>query len=101
MQPPPQGEDYVLPYSIETLISKKKLLVAARKSTGSVIGWDIPSSSLKFSAVLGKGRFGDTFLGQMDGQVVVVKVLRPDCGHEAKSAFDRELDILRCVQVVL
>lgn len=69
----------------------------ARKSTGSVIGWDIPSSSLKYSSVLGKGQFGDTFLGQMDGQVVFVKVLQPDCGHEAKSAFDRELSILRFV----
>jgi len=94
-----QGEEYILPYSIETLINKKKQLIAARKATGSVLGWDIPSSSIKFATVHGKGQFGDTFLGQMEGQKVMVKVLRPDCGQEFKIAFDRELDILRFVYV--
>ncbi len=90
-----QGEEYILPYSVETLITKKKQLISARKATGSLIGWDIPSSGIKFSTVLGKGQFGDVFLGQMEGQLVTVKVLRPDCGQEAKNTFDRELDILR------
>ena len=93
-----QGEDYVIDQtsaSVESLREKKSKLVASRKATGSIVGWDVPASSLKFSAVLGKGRFGDIFIGQMDGQEVLVKVLQPDCGTEGKFAFDRELDILR------
>ena len=69
--------------------------MAARKATGSIIGWDVPASCLKFSGVLGKGRFGDIFIGQMDGKEVVVKVLQSDRGQEGKFAFDRELEILR------
>ena len=80
---------------MDKLREKKAQLIAGRKATGSIIGWDVPASCLKFSAVLGKGRFGDIFIGQMDGQEVVVKVLQPDCGTEGKMAFDRELDILR------
>ena len=80
---------------MDSLRDKKSQLIAARKATGSIVGWDVPASCLKFSAVLGKGRFGDIFVGQMDGQEVVVKVLQPDCGTEGKFAFDRELEILR------
>ena len=91
-----QGEDYDLDSSeIDTLLAKKSAIVAARKATGSVLGWDVPSSCIKFSSVLGKGKFGDVFLGQMDKRVVMVKVLQPDCGQEGKRAFDRELEILR------
>ena len=81
--------------SVDSLLEKKSQLIDARKATGSIVGWDVPASCLKFSAVLGKGRFGDIFIGQMDGQEVVVKVLQPDCGTEGKFAFDRELEILR------
>ena len=94
----PQGEDYIINQasaSLENLREKKAALVASRKATGSIIGWDVPASCLKFSAVLGKGRFGDIFIGQMDGREVLVKVLQPDCGTEGKFAFDRELEILR------
>lgn len=79
----------------ESLLEKKAEIVKSRREVGTVMGWDVPSSSLKFSLVQDKGKFGDIFVGQMDGQEVTVKVVRPDCNQEAKCAFDRELDILR------
>lgn len=79
----------------ETLLEKKAQIVKSRREVGTVMGWDVPSSSIKFSLVQDKGRFGDIFLGQMDNHEVMVKVVRPDCNREAKCAFDRELDILR------
>lgn len=77
------------------LLGKKAQIVKSRQEVGTVMGWDVPSSSLKFSGVQDKGRFGDIFVGQMDDIEVTVKVVRPDCNQEAKCAFDRELDILR------
>lgn len=79
-------------------MEKKSCIVAARQETGAIIGWDVPSSCLKFSWVQGKGRFGDICVGRMDDQDVMVKIVRPDCNQEAKSSFDRELDILRYSQ---
>ncbi len=78
-----------------SLKEKKASIVVSRRSIGSVLGWDLPSSSLKFSLVQDKGRFGDIFIGRMDDQDVLIKIVRPGCNQEAKNAFDRELDILR------
>ena len=80
---------------METLLEKKLEIIKYRKDVGTVMGWDVPSSSLKFSLIQDKGKVGDIFLGQMDNQDVTMKVVRPDCNQEAKCAFDRELDILR------
>lgn len=77
------------------LVQRKAQIVASRREVGTVMGWDIPSSCLKFSLVQAKGGFGDIFVGRMDNREVRVKVVQPDCNQEAKSAFDRELDILR------
>lgn len=91
-----QGEEYELdPEEDSCLLQRKAQVVAARRGMGSVMGWDVPASSLKFSLVQNKGRFGDIFLGRMDEREVRVKVVQPDCKQEAKCAFDRELDILR------
>ena len=91
-----QDDEYKLDPELDSsLLEKKSLIVASRREVGTVMGWDVPSSSLKFSLVQDKGRFGDIFLGQMDDRDVTVKVVRPDCNQEAKCAFDRELDILR------
>lgn len=91
-----QGEEYILDAECdESLLEKKAQIVKSRREVGTVMGWEVPSSSLKFSLLLDKGRFGDIFLGQMDDHDVMVKVVRPDCNQEAKCAFDRELDILR------
>ena len=76
-------------------MEKKTQIIASRKALGSVMGWDVPSSFLKFTQVRDKGRFGDVFVGRMDDQDVTVKVVRPDCNQNTKHAFDRELDILR------
>lgn len=76
-------------------MEKKALIIASRRETGTVMGWDVPSSCLMFSQVHDKGRFGDIFVGRMDNRDVMVKIVRPDCNQEAKCAFDRELDILR------
>lgn len=93
-----QGDEYILDPSCDaTLLEKKAQIVSSRRKVGTVMGWDVPSSSLKFSWVQDKGKFGDIFVGQMDGQEVTVKVVRPDCNQEAKCAFDRELDVLRLV----
>ena len=91
-----QGDLYVL-RDVDDLPSRKAEVVAARRSTGSVLGWDVPSSCLRFSALRGKGRFGDVFSAVMDEQKVSVKTLRPDCSPAGKEAFDRELDVLRFV----
>ena len=83
------------PAHIQDLVQRKTQIIASRKEVGTVQGWDVPSSSLKFSLLQSKGKFGDVFLGRMDEQDVMVKVVQPDCNQEAKCAFDRELDILR------
>lgn len=78
-----------------TVLERKEELVAARKNASScILGWDVPSSSLRFSRVLGVGKYGDVFAGQMDGKEVMVKTLKPDGGEVAREAFDRELDLL-------
>lgn len=79
----------------QALVQNKAQIIASRREVGTVMGWDVPASSLKFSLVQDKGRFGDIFLGRMDNRDVTVKVVQPDCNQEAKCAFDRELDILR------
>lgn len=76
-------------------MQRKAEVIVSRKEVGTVMGWDVPPSCLKFSLLQDKGRFGDIFLGRMDDREVMVKVVQPDCNQEAKSAFDRELDILR------
>lgn len=91
-----EGDLYVL-RDVDDLPSRKAEVIAARRSTGSVLGWDVPSSCLRFSALRGKGRFGDVFSAVMDEQKVSVKTLRPDCSPAGKEAFDRELDVLRKV----
>ena len=91
-----QGEEYIFNHECDhSLLEKKAQIVTSRRATNSVMGWDVPSSSLKFSLVQDKGRFGDIFIGRMDNQDVMVKIVHPDCNKEAKCAFDRELDILR------
>jgi len=91
-----QDEYYVLKEtSAAGVLEKKEQLIAARKgATNCILGWDVPSSSLKFSSVTGAGKYGDVFSGRMDGKEVTVKTLKPDCGEIAREAFDRELDLL-------
>lgn len=79
----------------DSLKQIKHQITASRKTTGSVMGWDVPPSCIKFSLVQDKGKFGDIFIGRMNDQDVTVKVVRPDCDQQAKQAFDTELDILR------
>ena len=77
------------------MLERKEELISARKNASScILGWDAPSSSLQFSRVLGVGKYGDVFAGQMDGKEVMVKTLKPDGGEVAREAFDRELDLL-------
>lgn len=93
-----QEEEHILDPSCDAaLLEKKAQIVSSRRKVGTVMGWDVPSSCLKFSGVQDKGKFGDIFVGQMDDREVTVKVVRPDCNQEAKCAFDRELDVLRLV----
>jgi len=91
-----QDDYYVLKEtSAAALLEKKEQLIAVRKgATKCILGWDVPSSSLKFSSVTGAGKYGDVFSGRMDGKEVTVKTLKPDCGEIAREAFDRELDLL-------
>ena len=89
-------KDYVFQEGAEdSLVDKKQVVIKARRSASSVLGWDLPVSCLKFSLVQGKGKFGDIFVGRMDDRSVRVKVMRPDCKQDAKDAFDRELEMLR------
>ena len=70
-------------------------LVTRRRQTGNPFGWDIPSTALHFTKVLGMSKYGDIFQGHLDGQEVAIKTLKPDCTVTAKNSFKRELDILR------
>ncbi len=79
----------------DTLLKSKSRIIASRKELGTVMGWDVPSSCLKFSLLQEKGKFGDIFVGRMDDQNVLVKIVQPGCNQEAKCSFDRELEILR------
>lgn len=91
-----QGEEYVLDSEHDdTLLEKKAQIVASRREIGTVMGWDVPSSCLKFSLLQEKGKFGDIFVGRMDDRNVLVKIVQPGCNQEAKCSFDRELEILR------
>ena len=91
-----QGEYHVLDETfVSSLSSKKKKIQDARKQTGSILGWDIPFSALKFSTALGPCKYGEVFQGTMDDNEVAVKTLKPDGGEMARESFDRELDILQ------
>lgn len=70
-------------------------LVSRRRKTNDPLGWDIPSSALHFTKVIGMSKYGDIFQGNLDGQEVAIKTLRPDSTLSANNAFRRELDILR------
>ena len=92
-----QGNYLVFPAngSVEQLKSWKKQIIEVRKATGCIEGWDVPGTSLKFSDMLGSGKFGDVFKGYLDSQSVAIKTLKPDCGDLAKAEFDRETRIMR------
>lgn len=81
--------------SLEQLKSWKKQIIDYRKQTGHIDGWDVPGTSLKYSDMLGSGKFGDVFKGFLDNQPVAIKTLKPDCGDLAKAEFDRETRIMR------
>ena len=74
-----------------------KEVVAKRKATGNPLGWDVPTSALQFNKVVGTSRYGDVFKGQLDGQEVAIKSLRPDASVFARESFRRELSILRYI----
>ena len=92
-----QGNYLVFPAngSVEQLRLWKKQIIEVRKQTGCIEGWDVPGTSLKFSDMLGSGKFGDVFKGFLDSQAVAIKTLKPDCGELAKAEFDRETRIMR------
>lgn len=93
-----QGDCHVLDETfVSSLLSKKKKLQEARKDTSSILGWDVPFSTLKFSTALGSCKYGEVFQGTMDDIEVVVKTLKPDGGEMARESFDRELDLLQWV----
>ncbi len=70
-------------------------LVSVRRETGCLLGWDVPSSSLQFSSLVGRGRYGDVFRGMMDGKEVAVRTLKSGSVASVREAFDRELHSLR------
>lgn len=70
-------------------------LVARRRATGNPLGWDVPSSAIHFSKIIGCSKYGDIIQGTLDGQDVAIKTLKPDIGLNEKKSFKRELDILR------
>ena len=76
-----------------------KELVSKRRQTGNPLGWDVPASALHFAKVLGMSRYGDVFRGQLDGQEVAIKTLKPDGAIIAKDCFQRELNILRYASI--
>ena len=96
--PPPlvtQGSHYTLDVThIQQLPSNKKDIIAARKRVGSILGWDVPFSMLKFRTALGSCKYGEVFGGFLDEEDVVIKTLKPDCGEKARECFNRELEIL-------
>ena len=77
------------------LLERKSQIIASRRAVGTVMGWDVPSSCLKFSLLQEKGKYGDIFVGRMDDRNVLVKIVQPGCNQESKCSFDRELEILR------
>ena len=79
----------------DALLEKKQQVIASRRGVGTVMGWDVPSSCLKFSVLQEKGKYGDIFVGRMDDRNVLVKIVQPGCNQAAKCSFDRELEILR------
>ena len=92
---PPQADYYVLDEAfMPSLLSKKQEIQSARQKASSVLGWDVPFSSLKFSVALGSCKYGEVFRGMMDEQEVAVKTLKPDGGEIARESFDRELNLL-------
>jgi serine/threonine protein kinase len=62
--------------------------------TSSILGWDVPFSTLKFTEALGTCKYGEVFKGMMDETEIVVKTLKPDGGEMSRESFDRELDLL-------
>ena len=85
----PEGED-----KLKNLRLVMKDIVARRKATGNPLGWDVPTSALQFNKGVGSSRYGDIFRGQLDGQEVAIKSLKPDVSVLAREAFRRELNIL-------
>jgi len=93
-----QGSYLVFPGTVsaaEQLKPWKHQIIECRKQTGQIEGWDVPGTSLKYSDLLGSGKFGDVYKGYLDNQPVAIKTLKPDCGDLAKAEFDRETRIMR------
>ena len=90
-----QGDCYILDETfVSSLSAKKQEIRAARKMTSSILGWDVPFSTLKFTEALGTCKYGEVFKGMMDETEIVVKTLKPDGGEMSRESFDRELDLL-------
>jgi serine/threonine protein kinase len=71
-----------------------KELVTRRRQTEDPLGWDIPSSAIHFIKVIAMSKYGDVLQGNLDGQDVAIKTLKPDSNAECNESFKRELDIL-------
>lgn len=92
---PSQGQHHVLDETyIPLLTSKKKQIMAARRRTPSILGWDVPFSMVRFTTVLGACIYGEVFGGSLDDEAVVIKTFKPHFGATARAGFDREIDIL-------
>lgn len=91
-----QGNHHILDeVFVPSLSAKKQEICSARKKTGSLLGWDVPFSMLKFRTALGMCKYGEVFGGTLDGNEVVIKTLKPDGGEVWRESFDRELDLLQ------
>ena len=80
---------------VSSLCSKTRDILAARKKTKSILGWDTPFSMIKFVTALGTCKYGEVFGGTMLDEEVAIKILKPDGGELARECFDRELGLLQ------
>ena len=63
--------------------------------------WSIDGNDLRFTDRLGSGKTAKVYKGLYHGEEVAIKVLKPVIEEKQIRDFKKELDVMRCVVVVV
>ena len=72
-------------------------IIAARRTTGCKMGWEVPQNSIHLLCVQGTGAYGEVYSGTMDGKEVTVKLLQHMTVKKLRDQFSGEIEVLRWV----
>ena len=73
----------------------------SRKKLQTMCEWSIDGNDLRFTDRLGSGKTAKVYKGLYHGEEVAIKVLKPVIEEKQIRDFKKELDVMRCVVVVV